>query len=60
MKRLMKWLVLTAAAPTLCGVNCGLTLRDAVLGGAMDYVSGTTTNALSSLLPLDTLFGQRQ
>ena len=50
-----RWLCLVlVCGSTLAGTGCGTYLRDAIIGGAMDFVSGSTANLLSSLLPLPT------
>lgn len=48
-----KWLVLVMlCSTTLLGSSCATNIRDAIVGGALDFVSGSTTSLLSSLLPL--------
>jgi hypothetical protein len=39
-------LILAFMSPMLLGVSCQTDFRDAVVGGAIDYVSGTTTSLL--------------
>ncbi len=53
MVRFGKWILLLAGASITFGVSCAMNMRDALLSGAMDYVSGTTSDALGSLLPLN-------
>ena len=45
-------LALSAMGPTLLGVSCSADMRDAALGGALDFVSGTITDGLTALVPL--------
>jgi len=53
MRTLSKWAVLVAlAGSTLWGSACMTSVRDAVVGGAMDFVAGNTTNILGQLLPV--------
>jgi hypothetical protein len=48
-----KWLTLVVlCGTTLLGASCATNIRDAILGGALDFVSGSTSSLLSSLLPL--------
>jgi hypothetical protein len=48
-----KWLTLALlCSATLLGSSCVANIRDAILGGALDFVSGSTSDFLSSLLPL--------
>jgi len=49
--------ILTAVLMPMCmGSSCGRDMRDAALGGAMDYVSGTSRALLDSMLPLPDLW----
>lgn len=49
--RMMKWLMLAGlSAPTLTAMNCATDFRDAVLSGAIDYVTGTTTALLEQFI----------
>jgi hypothetical protein len=43
-------LILVVLGPLLLGAQCTTDFRDAVLGGAVDYVSGTTTSLLEQLI----------
>ena len=48
-----KWLVLVMlCGTTFVGSSCVSNIRDAIVGGALDFVSGSTTSLLNSLLPL--------
>jgi hypothetical protein len=48
-----KWLVLVMlCGAAVLGSSCAVNLRDAVVSGALDFVSGSTSNLLSSLLSL--------
>jgi len=57
MRSWQKWcrLLLAATIAPLLGYGCSTPLRDAVLSGVMDFVSGTTAEILSALLPVDEL-----
>lgn len=55
MKRIMSLglrLVLCAAGCSLTATSCAVDFRDALVVGAMDYISGTTTQLLSQLIIL--------
>lgn len=41
----------------LFGMSCTTQLRDAVTAGALDFVTGTTTDTLSAVVSPDELFG---
>ena len=48
-----KWLPLALlCGTTLWGSSCAANIRDAILGGALDLVSGSTSDFLSNLLSL--------
>jgi hypothetical protein len=47
-----KWLILTTCLFPMLAASCSMTLRDAVLSGGIDFVSGTVTAALEALLPI--------
>lgn len=47
-----KWLILTTCLFPTLAAGCSLTLRDAVLSGAIDFISSTVTAALQALLPI--------
>ena len=55
MRRLAKYLGLLSAGAALAGVSCTTDLRDSLINGVMDYVSGNTTDLLNGVLPLTTL-----
>ena len=56
MKKTLRSLMLVAVAgSTLWGMNCTTSLRDAAIGGALDYVTGTTAELLSAYVPADLL-----
>ncbi len=38
------------AGGTLCGTSCTTDMRDAIIGGAYDFLSGTTTDFLSGIV----------
>ncbi len=45
-------------SPLLFGAGCTTIVRDALMGGAFDFVAGTTTDLLSQLFPVvDALAG---
>lgn len=51
MKKMRKLLlILGFLSPMLLGAQCTTDFRDALLGGAVDYVSGTTTSLLEQLI----------
>ncbi len=55
MTRKTKWQVLmaaTALVPLLGWSGCSTDFRDALQGGVLDFISGTITALLSSLLPV--------
>jgi hypothetical protein len=58
MGRAAKWnrLILAVGSLALCGWTCGTDFRDALIGGAFDFVSGTATDVLSQLYPIANLF----
>ncbi len=45
-------LLLCATGCSLAATSCALDIRDAFVSGALDYVSGTTTQLLSQLIIL--------
>lgn len=47
-----KMAMVAAVGCSLAVTSCAVDLRDAVLTGALDYVSGTTTQLLSQLIIL--------
>ncbi len=36
--------------PMLLGAQCATDFRDAIIGGAIDYVTGTTTSLLEQII----------
>jgi len=53
MKVPRKWLALVLlGGAALLGSSCVTNLRDAIVGGALDFVSGSTSSFLSTLLQL--------
>lgn len=52
-----KRFLLISLSGSLMAAGCTLELRDAVFGGLMDFVSGTTTTVLESLLPVGSGLG---
>ena len=58
MKRAMQYLVMLTAAWGMFGVSCSTTMRDALLTGAIDFVSGTTTDSLTKLLGTEAWFAE--
>lgn len=52
MRGLRKFLLVLTCGVALQGAGCSLYLRDAVIGGAMDYVAGLTMEWLATLVPL--------
>ena len=59
MRTITKWLmILGVAGGTLMGTSCATDMRDAVVSGAYDFLSGTTTDFLNSIV--DTLFNGGQ
>lgn len=47
-----RWALLATAFLPLFGGSCATDLRDAVYGGALDFVSGSMTELLAALLPI--------
>ncbi len=51
MKKMKLWAMLVAmTGPTLFGMNCTTQMRDAVAGGVLDFISGTTADTLSAAI----------
>lgn len=51
MKKIKRWALLFAAmGSTVYGVSCSTAVRDAVQAGALDFVTGTTTDTLSGAI----------
>jgi hypothetical protein len=52
MKIRHRWVVLImCCGTTLLGSSCATDIRDAIVSGALDFVSGNTSSLLSSLFP---------
>lgn len=57
MHGLRVWLIATAlTCPLLMGAQCVTDARDAVIGGAYDFISETTATILGQLIPLAEIF----
>ena len=57
MKRVSRLTLVIFAAvlmPLCMGASCSRDVRDAVYGGALGYVSGTTTDSINSFAPFST------
>ncbi len=51
MKKLKVWLmVLCLGGGTMMGTSCTTDMRDAIISGAYDFLSGTTTDLLNSMI----------
>ena len=56
MKKLPKMLVTTLALAALGVTGCTTTdMRDAALAGLLDYITGTTTDIITVISPLDNI-----
>ena len=47
-----KWLLISTGLFPLLELGCSTTLRDALVSGAFDFVSGSVTDLLTRLLPV--------
>lgn len=56
LKRKYQLLGMMALSSTFAFTTCSTNIRDALIGGALDWVSGSATDILSSVFPTTTLF----
>lgn len=58
MKNMKRWAMLIAmTGPTLFGLNCTTQMRDAAAAGVLDFITGSTTDALAAAISMDDLLG---
>jgi hypothetical protein len=51
--RKLQTLAWIAMSSTFAFTSCSTNIRDALIGGAMDWIAGSATEVLSNLFPLD-------
>ncbi|MBL8877979.1 MAG: hypothetical protein JNG88_02575 [Phycisphaerales bacterium] len=50
--RKLQVLAVTLSSATFAFTTCSTNMRDALIGGALDWVSGSTSDVLSAVFPL--------
>lgn len=54
LNRRLQTLAFIAMSSTFAFTSCSTDIRDALIGGAMDWIAGSATDVLSNLFPLNT------
>lgn len=53
MKKLQRWVMLVGVTGSMMfGVNCTTQVRDALTVGVLEFITGTTTDTLGSIVTL--------